>query len=96
MVTLAVELAPEARARLPGRFAKASLLGDETKGVTVPASALMHREGGMGIYTLVEATVRFRSVEVKALGEEKAVVDGLREGTAVITNPWLVKEGQRL
>lgn len=96
MVTLAAELSPEARARLPGRFASAELLGSETKGITVPASALVQREGGSGIYTLVEATVRFRSVDVKALGKEKAVVDGLREGATVIVNPWLVREGQRL
>lgn len=95
-VTLAVELAPESIARLPGRFAKAALLGDETKGITVPASALVQREGGAGIYTLVEATVRFRSVDVKAVGKERAVVDGLNEGTTVIANPWLVREGQRL
>ncbi|MBT9173726.1 MAG: hypothetical protein DDT21_02131 [Syntrophomonadaceae bacterium] len=95
-VTVVAELAPDISARLPGRFASAELLGSETKGITVPASALVQKEGGSGIYTLVEATVRFRSVEVKAAGKEKAVVDGLSEGTTVIVNPWLVREGQRL
>lgn len=95
-VTLAAELATETNAILPGRFASAALLGSETRGVTVPSSALVQREGGTGIYTLVEATVRFRSVEIKAVGKEKAVVGGLNEGATVIANPWLVREGQRL
>jgi putative membrane fusion protein len=95
-VTLAAELLPDVGAGLPGRFAEALLLVEETRGVTVPASALVQREGGTGIYTLVEATVRFRSVEIRAVGKGKAVVEGLNEGITVIANPWLVKEGQRL
>lgn len=95
-VTLAAALAMETGARLTGRFATAELLGGKIRGVTIPVSALVRREGGAGVYTLVEATVRFRSVEVRAMGNEKAVVNGLNEGTTVITNPWLVKEGQRL
>ncbi|MBS3948364.1 MAG: hypothetical protein KGZ57_08710 [Dethiobacter sp.] len=93
-VIMAAELTADIRQ--PTRFAEAQLIFDKTRGIVVPTSALVQRGEEVGVYTLEQATVSYRPVEVLAAGEETVVVEGLRLGLKVIVNPRLVREGQRL
>lgn len=78
------------------RFAEADIIVRSTRGIVLPVSALVKRGDEIGVYTLEKSVVRYRAVDVLELSEKKVVIDGLRKGLQVITNPKWVREGQTL
>lgn len=95
-VLLALEFDVDLDGYLNERFIEAEIVLKQTSGVVLPASALETREDGTGVYTLEKGTVRFRPVEVLAEVDGEVAVSGIPPGLSVITNPALVREGQRL
>jgi putative membrane fusion protein len=78
------------------RLASADVITKRTLGIVLPASALIERGDETGVYILDKSVVRYRPVDVMDAWQGEAVVSGLRIGFPVITNPSLVREGQRL
>jgi putative membrane fusion protein len=78
------------------RLAEAEVVARRTRGLILPETALLERGEDTGVYILDKAVVRFRPVEVLDYDGDTVVVSGVPHGFTVITNPRLVKEGQRL
>lgn len=78
------------------RFANVEIVTQSTTGIVLPASALRVRGDETGVYVLDQSLVRYRQVEVLTTEAQQVVVRGLPTGIPVITNPLLVKEGQKL
>ncbi|RQD73108.1 MAG: HlyD family efflux transporter periplasmic adaptor subunit [Candidatus Syntrophonatronum acetioxidans] len=76
------------------RQARADIIYDRSRGVTVPSSALVYKEDEPGVYSVEKAMVRFRPVEIVSSFEEELLVEGLSRGRLIITNPRFFKEGQ--
>jgi putative membrane fusion protein len=94
--TLAYQLDADIADALQERFITASVLVSRLRGIVLPASALICREGEAGVYIVQKSVVRFRQVEVVGEFGDMAAIRGLAEGLRVVVNPALVKEGQRL
>lgn len=86
--------------QLPGcyeeRFAELQIITQSTRGLILPTSALRLRGEKTGVYVLDQSLVQYREVEVITAEAEQMVVRGLPTGIPVITNPFLVKVGQKL
>ncbi len=78
------------------RKVKAEVVVESVSGVLVPRTALVDREGQPGVYVLRRATVRYAPVTVQGQDRYWVAVEGIQEGTLVITTPWLVKEGMKI
>ena len=95
-----VRVAFQLKEDVPGfsleRFAEAELLVRRSRGILLPASALVHRGEETGVYILEKSVVRYRPVDVLEKDGELIVISGVRKGAPVITNPTLVREGLRL
>lgn len=56
--------------------------------VLVPREALTRRDGGLGVFEVVEGQARLRAVRVGAYGEDEVeIVSGLEAGAVVATSP---------
>lgn len=96
MVTLIFEMKDDVDGCFTERFASANVITKRTSGIILPVSALIERGNETGVYILEKSVVRYRPVDVIETWQSEAVVSGLRIGFPVITNPNLVREGQRL
>ncbi len=76
------------------RESAVEVIYSQSREVTVPASAIINRNGKLGVYSIERAKVRFRPVEIKSQIEEKVIVEELSPGKSIITNPGLFREGQ--
>ena len=95
-VTLVLEFKNTVTDCLSERFAEAEVVVKRTRGVVLPSSALVSRGEETGVYILEKSVVRFRVVDVVEADGDKVVIDGVRQGSQIITNPILVREGMRL
>ena len=95
-VTVAFELQKDLIEGFTERFADAELIVQGTRGIVLPSSALLLRGEETGVYLLDKSVVRYRTVDVLDVAGDQVVVEGLRMGFPIITNPSLVREGQRL
>ena len=95
-VTVVLEFKDTVTDCLIERFAEAEVVFNRTRGIVLPTSALVLRGEETGIYVLEKSVVRFRAVDVVEASKDKVVVEGVRQGSQVITNPILVREGMRL
>lgn len=83
----------------PSRFAiheeaDVVILGPEARALTVPNAALLRAAGSDAVFVLVGSRAERRAVRVGAVGGDRAeIVDGLREGEAVILEPRAVRDG---
>ncbi|MGB9859381.1 MAG: HlyD family efflux transporter periplasmic adaptor subunit [Moorellaceae bacterium] len=74
------------------RVAHIEGLADKYRGVILPRSALVVREdGSQGVYFLEKKQIGFQAVQVAGEVGEKVAVQGLKEGTEVILNPYWVR-----
>lgn len=78
------------------RFVDVVLIEHRCYGVVVPLSSIVERQGQQGVFTVVKATVGFVPITVSAEDGARALVDGLRPGTRIVTNPRLVWDGMSL
>ncbi len=67
---------------------------NRSRGITIPASAIINKDGKTGVYAIHRARVRFRPVEIKEQIGDKYLVEELSPGKSIITNPGLFREGQ--
>lgn len=95
-VTLVYQLNEDLEEALQNRFITAEVVVSRLRGVVLPASVLVDREGRTGVYIVRESVVLFRAVDVLGKIEDSVVVKGVPTGLRVVVNPALVKEGQRL
>lgn len=95
-VTLIFEMKDDVDGCFTQRLASADVITKRVRGIVLPTSALIERGDETGVYILEKSIVRYRPVDVIDTWQEEAVVSGLRIGFPVITNPNLVREGQRL
>ncbi|EEG77606.1 HlyD family efflux transporter periplasmic adaptor subunit [Dethiobacter alkaliphilus] len=95
-VTVAFTLQQDIDGGFTERFAEADVIMRGTSGIVLPSSALLLRGDETGVYVVEKSVVRYRSVDVLDVAGDQVVVDGLRPGFPIITNPGLVREGQRL
>lgn len=71
------------------RLASMEAIGDRYEGMVLPRAALVALEdGSFGVYYLAEKQVKFQQVKVVGIVGGRAVVQGLREGTEVVVNPY--------
>lgn len=75
------------------RQVKADIIYDSFRGITIPSSALVEKDGEPGVYSVEKAMIKFRPVEVVSSFEEELLVEGLSTGRLIITNPGFFKEG---
>lgn len=78
------------------RLADADIIVRRITGLVLPSSALVLRGEEAGVYVIDKSVVRYIPVSVVETAGETIVVEGVRAGFTVITNPLLVREGQRL
>jgi putative membrane fusion protein len=95
-VLAAFEIKDEVKGCFTQRVTEAEIIIRRTRGLVLPESALVQRGEDTGVYILDKAVVRYRRVDVLEMSGDNVVVGGIPHGFTVITNPGLVKEGQRL
>lgn len=78
----------DARLR-PGFAARLSVRGDQlSKAVSIPSEAVFEREGKKIVYCKRNRGFEAQEVKVRALSEGRAILEGIRPGTAVaLVNP---------
>jgi hypothetical protein len=65
----------------------------EKKGVVLPESALMQRDGGMGVYAFSAGKLEYRSVKGQPLPKSRFLVtEGLKAGDLVLSQASLGEE----
>ncbi len=79
------------------RWEEARLIYHREACTTLPAGALLNREGVPGVYRLARNAITFVEVEVLGPGDggEGLAVLGLEPGWDIVTNPRFFREGQR-
>jgi putative membrane fusion protein len=95
-VRVAFEIKEDLEGYFTHRLADADLIVRRTRGLVLPTSALVMRGEETGVYVLNKSVVRYRPVNVLETDGKMVVVEGVPAGFTVITNPFLMKEGQRL
>lgn len=78
------------------RFTRAEIITKRTQGVLLPESAIVRQGVETGIYTVEKTMVRYHPVTILDQSEEKVVVEGVKIGSQIITNPQFVRVGQRI
>lgn len=76
------------------REGNATLLARRAEGIVVPRSALVDRNGELGVYVLVGNDPVFRKVRVLGGNEERVAIDsaqGVPVGALVVRNPGLLR-----
>lgn len=94
--TLAIEASvPNRDARLrPGSFARADIVVSEGQALVVPRSAVIVFAGVEKVMAVESGTARERRIRTGArIGERVEILDGLAEGTMVITNGGSIADG---
>lgn len=61
------------------------------EGIVIPSGALIQRRGELGVWVRQEGQLIWKEVTLRLKTKEKAVVDGLPSGQAVITNPRFIR-----
>lgn len=95
-VTLAFTLKEDVEGCFSRRFAEAEIIVSRFTGLVLPSSALVLRGEEAGVYVIDKSVVRYLPVNVVETAGEQVVVEGVRTGFTVVTNPSLLREGQRL
>ncbi|MCR3921804.1 MAG: hypothetical protein NUK65_04690 [Firmicutes bacterium] len=95
-ITVSFSLQNDVAGCFTERFADAEIITQRTAGIVLPISALLVRGEDIGVYVVNQSRVQYRSVTVLQADSEQVVVRGMLTGLPVITNPSLVKEGQKL
>jgi len=84
----------------PSRFAiheeaDVAILGEDTRGLTVPLDALLRSPQGTAVFVVENGHLTRRSVRLGIAGSQRAIViEGLREGEVVALNPTALRDGQ--
>lgn len=78
------------------RRSPAELIFERSRGLIIPAGALIERGDVTGVYLSHGGRAKFSEVAVTRIQEGRAMVEGLEPGSMVIARPDLVEEGQRL
>jgi HlyD family secretion protein len=84
----------------PSRFAiheeaDVVILGEETRGVTVPLDAVVRSDEGASVFVVENGRAKRRAVRLGVVGGKRALVaEGLRDGDAVALNPKALRDGQ--
>jgi len=76
------------------REANATLLARRAEGIVVPRSALVDRNGELGVYVLLGKDPVFRKVRVLGGNDERVAIDssqGVPVGAPVVRNPGLLR-----
>jgi len=69
------------------RVCRIEVVTKREKGMIIPASSLVKKNGTSGVYAVTAGKMRWTEVEVKGVFGEKAVVDGVSLGQEVVANP---------
>ncbi|MEW6243055.1 MAG: HlyD family efflux transporter periplasmic adaptor subunit [Bacillota bacterium] len=78
------------------RRVNVEIVTETYSGVVIPRSALTTIEEVLGVYAFEKAKAKFVPVTVKGGNHSHVVVEGIKEGTEVVLNPRLVREGFRV
>lgn len=90
---------PEPGALKAGTFAQGRILADASPGMTVPAAAVVMRDGYAYVFTVDDKGIahRHRVATGATLGERVEILDGLAAGTDVVTTgAGFLGEGDRV
>lgn len=75
----------------PGLTCDTEILVAEKQNVlTVPLQAVVDRNGGTGVFAIENGVARFTKVTTGIIGGLTVEVDGLAEGTAIVSGPYQV------
>lgn len=75
------------------RMVTVEIIKRRATGMIVPRRALVERDGQPGVFVVKKTLAQWVKVEVRGEKEGLVAVEGIPEGSQVITNPWLVREG---
>lgn len=91
--TLTTALSEPAEELVRERLLDVEVIKSRASGVLIPKRALVERDGQTGVFVVRKTLAQWVRVEVKGEKEGTVAVEGIAEGSQVITNPWLVREG---
>ncbi|QGG47944.1 HlyD family efflux transporter periplasmic adaptor subunit [Heliorestis convoluta] len=66
------------------------------RGIVLPTSALVEKDGQSGVLLSIKKRAQWRPVEVIAVIDKQMVVQGIDEGQLVVLNPQYIQEGQEI
>lgn len=75
------------------RVITVEVIKERASGLLIPRRALVEREGQPGVFVVKKTLAQWVKVEVRGEKDSLVAVEGIPEGSQVITNPWLVREG---
>lgn len=75
------------------RMLTVEIIKSRASGMIIPRRALVDRDGQPGVFVVKKTLAQWVRIEVKGEKEGLLAVEGIAEGSQVITNPWLVREG---
>jgi hypothetical protein len=78
---------------LRARLIMVEVVRERATGLIIPRRALVEREGQPGVFVVKKTMAQWVRVELRGEKGGLVAVGGIPEGSQVITNPWLVREG---
>jgi len=75
------------------RVLTVEVVRERASGLIIPRRAIVEREGQPGVFLVKKTMAQWVRVEVRGEKGGLVAVGGIPEGSQVITNPWLVREG---
>lgn len=78
------------------RYLDITLVASSARGLIVPSSALVHKNGTTGLLVVQKTVARFRPVEVILVKGNEAVVRGIPPEAQIVLRGWAFLEGKRV
>lgn len=75
------------------RVLEVEVVKEQFSGVIVPRRSLVKKEEQVGVFVVKKTLAQWVKVEVRGEKGSRVAVEGIPEGSQVIVNPWLVREG---
>lgn len=75
------------------RLMTVEVIKECASGLLIPRGAIVERDGQPGVFLVKKTLAQWVRVEIKGQKDSLVAVEGIAEGSQVITNPWLVREG---
>lgn len=78
------------------RYLDITLVTSSARGLIVPSTALVHKNGTTGVLVVQKTVARFRPVEVILVKGNEAVVRGISPESQIVLRGWAFLEGKRV
>lgn len=78
------------------RYLDITLVTSSARGLIVPSTALVHKNGTAGLLVVQKTVARFQPVEVVLVKGNEAVVRGISPETQIVMRGWAFLEGKRV